>query len=76
MNAYKITRLSFVLDRNRRFAILLRDLELPVLHIALDFRIINRATNETLRIEYGIIGIVCMRILGTVSNAKEQKMSS
>ena len=50
-------------------AVLLDDLERPVLHVLFDFGVINLAANETFGIEDGIFRVCGKCILGGVSDS-------
>lgn len=57
MTTHEFTKLATVLDLNVRFSALVGDLEGPVLLVALDFRIIGLATNQTLGVEDGVLRV-------------------
>ena len=51
-----------MLDLDARLSTLPGDLERPVLHVPLDFRLVELAANETFGVEYGIfwVGVECI----------------
>lgn len=53
---------------NDRLVVLRSDLERPVLHIALDFGVVNLATKETLGVEDSVLGVGVERILRRITN--------
>lgn len=64
----ELTLFALVFDGNRGLAVLLGNLEWPVLHVAFDFRFIHLATNETLRIKYGVLGIGVVGVFRRVTD--------
>ena len=63
-----------MLNLDNRFSTLVVDLEGPVLHVALDFRIVILATDKTLCVEDGVFGVGVECILGRVTDT-ERKFS-
>lgn len=60
----KVTVLILVLDDDSGFAVLLGDLEGPMLHIALEFGIIHLATDETFSVKHCVCRIRVESVLG------------
>ena len=69
-DTHKLLELATVLDLDVRLSTLVRDLEWPVLHVALDLGIIELATNETLSVEDGVLRVRVVGILGGVTNTE------
>ena len=65
---HEFAELATVLDLDVRLSTLVRDLEWPVLHVALDLGIIELATNETLSVEDGVLRVGVERVLRAVTN--------
>ena len=60
--------LAAVLDLNVRLAALVDDLEWEVLHICLDFSILESSSNKTLGVEDGVVWVHCDLILGGITD--------
>lgn len=71
MTTNEITQLSLVLDLDSGFSAFLGDLKWPVLHVTLDFWVVNFATNETFSVENGVGGVGVIRVLRTVSDSDD-----
>ena len=54
---YEVAFVAPVFNRDGGFAILLRNLEWPVLHVTLDVRVGEFTTNETLRVEDRVLRV-------------------
>ena len=65
---HEFAELATVLDLDVRLSTLVRDLEWPVLHVALDLGIIELATNETLGVEDGVVGVHRDLVLGRITD--------
>lgn len=63
-----------MLNRNGRLALLLRNLERPMFHVAFDIGIIDLATNETFCVEDGIFGVRMMSILGAITDSTNRSL--
>ena len=63
-----------MLNLNDRFSTLVVDLERPVLHVALDLRIVILAADKTLCVEDSVFGVGVECILGRVTDT-ERKFS-
>ena len=68
MTTYELLGLSPVLDLNVGLSTLVDHLEWEVLHIRLDFSILELAANETLRVEDRVVGVHGDLVLGSISN--------
>ena len=74
MNAtYKLASLAAVLDLHARLPALVDDLEGPVLHVALDFWVVELAADETLGVEDGVLRVGVERVLRAVTNTSCHK---
>jgi hypothetical protein len=60
--------LALELNLDEGVAVLVDDSERPVLHISLDFGIVEATTDETLSIEDGVLGVHSSLVLGSVTN--------
>lgn len=60
--------LALKLNLDEGVAVLVNDSERPVLHISLDFGIVEATTDETLSIEDGVLGVHSSLVLGSVTN--------
>ena len=67
-DTHKLLELATVLDLDVRLSTLVRDLEWPVLHVALDLGIIELATNETLSIEDGVFRVHGGLVFGSITD--------
>jgi hypothetical protein len=65
----EITDVAVVLDLDRRFFVLLDDLERPMLDVTLDVGVIHLAANETLSVEDRVLGVGVECILCGITNA-------
>jgi hypothetical protein len=65
----KVLLIATIFYTDVGLAILLDDLEGPVLHVLFDFWVVNLATNETLGVEDGIFRVCGKRILGGISDS-------
>ena len=70
---HEFAELATVLDLDVRLSTLVRDLEWPVLHVALDLGIIELATNETLSVEDGVLRVGVERVLRAVTNTTREE---
>jgi hypothetical protein len=68
--AHKVLLISTVFYTDVGLAVLLDDLEGPVLHVLFDFWVVNLATNETLGVEDSIFRICGKCILGGISDSE------
>ena len=60
--------LTFEFNLNEGVFILVDNGERPVLHISLDFGIIETTTDETLGIEDGVLGVHSSLVLGSITD--------
>jgi hypothetical protein len=60
--------LALEIDLDEGVAFLVNDSERPVLHISLDFGIVETTTDETLSIEDGVLGVHSSLVLGSITN--------
>ena len=65
---HEFAELATVLDLDIGLSGLAGDLEGPVFHVALDFRVIGLATNQTLGVEDGVLRVGVERVLRAVTN--------
>jgi hypothetical protein len=65
---YELLGLAAVLDLNVGLAALVDDLEGEMLHVGLNLSVIELASNETLRIEYSVMGVHRNLVLGGIAN--------
>ena len=70
---YKVLEFTLVLDTNVGSRVLFDDLEGPVLHILLDFWVIDLATNETLGIEDGVLRVGGILVLRSVTDSARKR---
>ena len=67
---HEFAELATVLDLDVRLSTLVRDLEWPVLLVALGLRVIDLASNETLGVEDGVFRVRVVRVLRGVTDTK------
>ena len=60
--------LTLVLDADLWFAAVVHNLERPQLHVRLDGWVVKPATNQTLRIKHGVVGVHRHLKIATLSN--------
>lgn len=68
---YKVTSLAAVLDLDTGLPTLARNLERPVLHVALDLGVVGLAANKTLGVEDGVLRVGVERVLRTITNTRD-----
>ena len=68
LGTYELLGLTAVLDLNEGLATLVDDLEGEVLHIGLDLSVLELATDETLRVEDGVVWVHRDLVLGGIAD--------
>ena len=67
---HELTVLAVVLDRDDRLASSVDDGEGPVLHVLLEFGLVELATDQALCVEYGVLRVGGECVLGGVTNTR------
>lgn len=64
----KVLELALVLDLDHRLSALVNNLEGPVLHVALDVPVCERATDETLSVKDSVLRVLRRLVLGRLTD--------
>jgi hypothetical protein len=72
---HKVTLFALVRHGDCGFAVLLLDLERPVLKIALHVLVVHLAANKTLSVEYGVLGVGVVGVFGAVTDTRREPLS-
>lgn len=65
---YKVPQVAPVVDLDHGFALLVNDLERPVPPVALDIRVVKVSTDQSLRVENGVLWVIGGLVLSGVTN--------
>ena len=69
LDTHELLLFALVLDLDDRLVVLSTDLEWPVYLITLNLGVVDLATNETLGVEDGVLGIGVICVLRGITNA-------
>ena len=76
MTTYEFTSGPLVLDGDSGLAVLLLDIEWPVLDVPLDVILVHLTTDKSLGVENGVFRIRVECVFGAVSNTAKEAVSS
>lgn len=65
---YEVPQIAPVVDLDHGFALLVNNLERPVPPVALDIRVVKVSTDQSLRVENGVLWVIGGLVLSGVTN--------